>query len=231
MSSQEKREDEGGATQQEEDESPADVKVILLGDSAVGKSKLVERFLMDDYVPRQLSTFALTVFRHTAKVAEKDVVVDFWDTAGQERFTNMHPSYYHKAHVCVLVFDCTRKVTYQHLGQWYEELRRYRQCPTIVVANKIDVDYKVTRKAFAFPEKRGLPFFFCSAADGTNVVRVFEAAIKAAVEYKEKPADDFADEVVSALQYFSTSATAAGAATADGGGEDGGEEVAGGGGA
>merc|ERR1711988_207299 len=76
------------------------IKVILLGDSAVGKSKLVERFLMGGYQPQQLSTYALTLFRHEAVVQGPDgestpVDVDFWDTAGQERFNSMHPSYYH----------------------------------------------------------------------------------------------------------------------------------------
>eukprot|EP01041_Mallomonas_annulata_P016117 gene16117-33827_t len=66
-----------------------DVKIILLGDSAVGKSKLVERFLMDEYNPRQLSTYALTLFRKEMKLDNDNgriTTVDFWDTAGQESF-------------------------------------------------------------------------------------------------------------------------------------------------
>ena len=62
------------------------IKVICLGDSAVGKSKLIERFLMDGYKPQQLSTFALTLFNYNTKVGDRDVTVEFWDTAGQERF-------------------------------------------------------------------------------------------------------------------------------------------------
>jgi Rab-like protein 2 len=73
---------------------------------------------MNDYVPRQLSTYALTVFRHKGEVDGKSVEVDFWDTAGQERFASMHPSYYHRAHACILVFDVTRKVTYTNLQEW-----------------------------------------------------------------------------------------------------------------
>ena len=97
-----------------------DLKIILLGDSAVGKSKLVERFLMDEYNPRQLSTYALTLFRKVVTLEDTGEVkaVDFWDTAGQESFNRMHPSYYYRAHCCILVFDVTRKVTYQHLADW-----------------------------------------------------------------------------------------------------------------
>lgn len=115
----------GGDPQQQspavEDDLPdPDLKIILLGDSAVGKSKLVERFLMDEYNPRQLSTYALTLFRKVVTLEDSGEVktVDFWDTAGQESFNRMHPSYYYRAHCCILVFDVTRKVTYQHLADW-----------------------------------------------------------------------------------------------------------------
>ena len=127
----------------------------------------------------------------------------------------MHPTYYHQAHACVLVFDVTRKVTYKNLAVWYKELRHNRpEIPCILVANKIDgegvwltgskgcgpmclppssplpylpsplpslpspplplcaVDYKVTQKSFNFARKNHLPFYFVSASDGTNVVKV-----------------------------------------------------------
>jgi Rab-like protein 2 len=102
-----------------------DIKIILLGDSAVGKSKLMDRYLLDNYVPHQNSTFALTLYRHICKnplVPTETLEIDFWDTAGQERFLSMHPSYYHGAHCCILVFDVTRKVTYKNLEIWYQEL-------------------------------------------------------------------------------------------------------------
>src|SRR4051812_14875535 len=100
------------------------VKVILLGDSAVGKSKLVERFLMQRYVPIQMSTYALTLFKYDfVTPTGVEVDVDFWDTAGQERFATMHPAYYHEAMCCILVFDVTRKPTYKNLENWLRELR------------------------------------------------------------------------------------------------------------
>lgn len=212
-----------------------------MGDSAVGKSKLVERFLMDNYHPRQRSTYALTLYRHEEEVEEdipleegesgsgggereggggggggggsggsggegggegrrkrkRRVAVDFWDTAGQERFASMHSSYYYRADACVLVFDVTRKVTYTNLVAWYKELRQFcPNIPCICIANKIDVDYAVTSKAFAFPEKHGLPFFFVSAADGTNVVAIFQEAVRLAWAYKTRGDKDFLSEVL-----------------------------------
>ncbi|KAI9096925.1 P-loop containing nucleoside triphosphate hydrolase protein [Phlyctochytrium arcticum] len=152
-------------------DQPADLKIILLGDSAVGKSKLIERYLLDDFHPQQLSTYALTLYRHTCTypfpsdrkrssppsgTKPRKVTIDFWDTAGQERFLSMHPSYYHGAHACILVFDVGRKITYKNLDTWYDELVNHRgiTLPVIVVANKIDVDPARARKSFGFIERR-----------------------------------------------------------------------------
>lgn len=182
--------------------NPADLKIILLGDSLVGKSKLVERFLMDDYVPQTLSTYALTVFRHNAKVSGKEVKVDFWDTAGQERFNTMHQSYYYRANACILAFDVSRKNTYTNLKVWYEELQKYRKgIPVLVVANKIDMNRDVTNKTFAFASKLNLPFFFVSAAEGDNVVKVFTEAIQQGLDAKET-GGNFDDDVMEALDYL-----------------------------
>ncbi|KAM9071193.1 rab-like protein 2B isoform 5-T10 [Megaptera novaeangliae] len=197
---------------QEKYDADDNVKIICLGDSAVGKSKLVERFLMDGFQPQQLSTYALTLYKHTATVDGKTVLVDFWDTAGQERFQSMHASYYHKAHACIMVFDVQRKITYKNLSTWYTELREFRpEIPCIVVANKIDdrpmsyllstADIKMTQKSFNFARKFSLPLYFVSAADGTNVVKLFSDAIRLAVSYKQN-SRDFMDEVLQELEFW-----------------------------
>ncbi|XP_065802147.1 rab-like protein 2B isoform X2 [Muntiacus reevesi] len=237
---------------QEKYDADDNVKIICLGDSAVGKSKysavstpcldkavlrvarllspqllshvrlctamdcsspgssvhaviqtgileLMERFLMDGFQPQQLSTYALTLYKHTAVVDGKTVLVDFWDTAGQERFQSMHASYYHKAHACIMVFDVQRKITYKNLSTWYTELREFRpEIPCVVVANKID-DMKMTQKSFNFARKFSLPLYFVSAADGTNVVKLFNDAIRLAVSYKQN-SRDFMDEVLQELE-------------------------------
>ncbi|KAJ3026024.1 UNVERIFIED_CONTAM: Rab-like protein 2A [Siphonaria sp. JEL0065] len=208
-------------------EKPADIKVILLGDSAVGKSKLIERFLLNDFVPHQLSTYALTLYRHTCAHPSKkgkQLTVEFWDTAGQERFHSMHPSYYISAHACILCFDMTRKITYKNLDTWYDQLTAYRgiTVPIIIVANKVDMDPNRARKSFGFIERRreerriarkelgarvdedevDMPLFLCSASDGTNVVAAFKDAIRRAVEFKEggEVGGTFVDEILSFIR-------------------------------
>ncbi len=127
---------------------------------------------------RQLSTYALTMYRYEASQEGKDFKVDIWDTAGQECFDNLHTSYYYQANACILVFDITRKLTYQHLKKWYSELRNHcPSIPVILVANKIDVDPSVTQKQFKFATENDIPLYYVSAADGTNIVKLFNDAL------------------------------------------------------
>ncbi|XP_031995143.1 rab-like protein 2B isoform X3 [Hylobates moloch] len=100
------------------------------------------------------------------------------------------------------VFDVQRKVTYKNLSTWYTELREFRpEIPCIVVANKIDADINVTQKSFNFAKKFSLPLYFVSAADGTNVVKLFNDAIRLAVSYKQN-SQDFMDEIFQELENF-----------------------------
>jgi len=111
----------------------------------------------------------------------------------------MHPSYYYRAHACILCFDITRQATYKNLKQWYKELRSYCEgIPVVCVANKIDVDMRVTKKRFKFPSDHDMPFYFVSAADGTNVVEVFNAAVEAGWRNKTQSAD-FMTDIMSLL--------------------------------
>ncbi|CAF1045544.1 unnamed protein product [Didymodactylos carnosus] len=177
------------------------LKIICLGDSAVGKSKLLERFLVDSYKGQQHSTYALNIFKYSTKIEGKNTTVEFWDTAGQERFNNIHPSYFHQAHACIMVFDATRKITYKNLDRWYQELREARQAiPCLCAVNKIDADLNITKKSFNFPKKHDMPLYFVSAANGSNVVRLFRDAIRLAHAYKSGDSQDFIDEILRELE-------------------------------
>ena len=100
-----------------------------------------------------------------------------------------------QAQCCILVFAVIRKVTYKNLDKWYMELRQNcPNIPVICVANKIDVNHKVVSKQFKFPKKRKLPIRFVSAADGTNVAKLFKEAIQLAVTFKNSEAAD--DDII-----------------------------------
>eukprot|EP00030_Apusomonadida_sp_AF-17_P001101 a179403_21.p1 GENE.a179403_21~~a179403_21.p1 ORF type:complete len:208 (+),score=68.19 a179403_21:29-625(+) len=177
------------------------IKIILLGDSTVGKSKLVERYLMDDYKPLRDSTYALTLHEREIDVGGRKVTACYWDTAGQERFDSMHPSYYHRAHCCILVFDVTLKASYKHLSKWYTELRQFcSDIPCLLAANKIDLQPDATKKSYSFAPTNNLPFYFVSASDGTNVVRLFQDAERLGAEYRDAPPKDLHRAVLDLLE-------------------------------
>nr|XP_060161797.1 rab-like protein 2B isoform X4 [Globicephala melas] len=124
--------------------------------------------------------------------------------------SHLDPLSIRKAVEWLTVFDVQRKITYKNLSTWYAELREFRpEIPCIVVANKIDdrpmsyllstADIKMTQKSFSFARKFSLPLYFVSAADGTNVVKLFSDAIRLAVSYKQN-SRDFMDEVLQELE-------------------------------
>ena len=96
-----------------------------------------------------------------------------------------------------MVFDATRKVTYDNLKTWYNEMRSHcPHIPCMIIANKIDLDPRTTKRSYKYIEDLKVPFNFVSAADGTNVVSIFRDALDLAIEYKKNPPkDDFMAEV------------------------------------
>lgn len=130
----------------------------------------------------------------------KELIIDIWDTAGQEAFDNIHPTYYFEANAALLVFDTTRKITYKNCMKWYNEFRG--QCPStpcVLVGNKIDIDKRCIERKYNLAEKLKCPFYLVSAADGTNVVRIFEELIKIGLEHKQNPKDNYYDKVLDLL--------------------------------
>ena len=88
-------------------------------------------------------------------------------------------------------------MTYTNIKNWYKEMRHHcPYIPCIVIANKIDIDERATQRKYKFVEDLGVPFNFVSAANGTNVVKIFREALDMAVHYKDNPPeDDFMREV------------------------------------
>lgn len=129
--------------------------------------------------------------------------IDIWDTAGQESFNSLHPSYYYGAHACIMVFDATRKVTYDNLKVWYNEMRSHApHIPCLCVANKVDLDpVRIPKRSYKYIEEElKIPFNFVSAADGANVVKIFNDSLDLALNYKNNPPkDDFMAEVMDLL--------------------------------
>lgn len=160
-------------------------KILLIGDSGVGKSSLLFSFIsshLDDLAPTIGVDFKI---KHLP-VAGKKLKLTIWDTAGQERFRTLTSSYYRSAQGIMLVYDVTRRETFTNLSDvWAKEVELYstnQDCVKILVGNKVDKDSgsemterEVTREeGVALAKEYGCLFLECSAKTRANVEKCFE---------------------------------------------------------
>ncbi|BFG19950.1 hypothetical protein CerSpe_062240 [Prunus speciosa] len=153
-------------------------KLLLIGDSSVGKSCLLLRFADDSYVDSYISTIGVDFKIRTVELDGKTVKLQIWDTAGQERFRTITSSYYRGAHGIIIVYDVTEMESFNNVKQWLNEIDRYASDSVckLLVGNKCDlVENKVvdTQTAKAFADELGIPFLETSAKDSINVEQAF----------------------------------------------------------
>ncbi|XP_060575897.1 ras-related protein Rab-1A isoform X1 [Ruditapes philippinarum] len=153
-------------------------KLLLIGDSGVGKSCLLLRFADDTYTESYISTIGVDFKIRTIELDGKTIKLQIWDTAGQERFRTITSSYYRGAHGIIVVYDVTDQESFNNVKQWLQEIDRYasENVNKLLVGNKCDlttkkvVDY-TTAKEFA--DSISIPFLETSAKNATNVEQAF----------------------------------------------------------
>ncbi|XP_071454243.1 ras-related protein Rab-1A [Hetaerina americana] len=163
-------------------------KLLLIGDSGVGKSCLLLRFADDTYTESYISTIGVDFKIRTIELDEKTIKLQIWDTAGQERFRTITSSYYRGAQGIIIVYDCTDQDSFNNVKNWLEEIDRYA-CDNVnklLVGNKSDlvqkrvVEYSTAKE---YADQLGLPFLETSAKDSKNVEQAF---MTMAAEIKER---------------------------------------------
>ncbi|KAK9380465.1 ras family-domain-containing protein [Kockiozyma suomiensis] len=162
----------------------AQFKLVLLGESAVGKSSLVLRFVKDQFDDYRESTIGAAFLTQTIALDESTTIkFEIWDTAGQERYKSLAPMYYRNANCAVVVYDITQAASLDKAKSWVKELQRQAN-ENIIIAlagNKLDLDGKrqvETAAAEAYASESGLLFFETSAKSGENVTELFTAIAK-----------------------------------------------------
>lgn len=153
-------------------------KLLLIGDSGVGKSCLLLRFADDTYTETYISTIGVDFKIRTVEIDGKVIKLQIWDTAGQERFRTITSSYYRGAHGIIVVYDVTEPDTFQAVERWMSEIERFAgpEVNKMLVGNKSDmvskkqVDYSQAKE---FADSLNIPFFETSAKDNQNVEQAF----------------------------------------------------------
>jgi small GTP-binding protein len=158
-------------------------KLVLLGDSAVGKSSLVLRFVRGQFFEYQESTIGAAFLTQNVSLNDYIVKFEIWDTAGQERYHSLAPMYYRGAAAAVVVYDITNADSFGRAKSWVKELQR-QGSPNIVIAlagNKCDLASKrkvEASEATEYAKDNGLFFMETSAKTALNVEELFKAIAK-----------------------------------------------------
>jgi len=157
-------------------------KVVIIGDSGVGKSNLLSRFTRNEFHLDSKSTigveFATRSISHDGKIIKAQI----WDTAGQERYRAITSAYYRGAVGALLVYDISKRLTFENVERWLKELRTHADPSILVmlVGNKCDLKHLqavITDDAKSFAEQNNLAFIETSAMDSTNVDVAFETIL------------------------------------------------------
>ncbi|XP_051142197.1 ras-related protein RABA4d-like [Andrographis paniculata] len=153
-------------------------KVVLIGDSAVGKSQLLARFARNEFSLESKATIGVEFQTKTLIIDQKTVKAQIWDTAGQERYRAVTSAYYRGAVGAMLVYDMTKRQSFDHMARWLEELRGHadKNIVIMLIGNKCDLGTLCAvpvEDAQEFAERENLYFMETSALEATNVESAF----------------------------------------------------------
>ncbi|KAM9992472.1 hypothetical protein ACTFIY_009920 [Dictyostelium cf. discoideum] len=156
-------------------------KILLIGDSAVGKTSLLLRYSdPNNFQETSVNMTSVDYKNKNITIDGKTFNLQIWDTAGQERFRTITSSFYRGAHGVLVCYDVTDQLTYNNVGLWMQEIQRYGVfgVSRVLVGNKCDLkDRKLVNTSIAqeYADTLGIPFIETSATTGVNVEEAFMA--------------------------------------------------------
>uniref|UniRef100_A0A7S1ERB5 Uncharacterized protein n=1 Tax=Timspurckia oligopyrenoides TaxID=708627 RepID=A0A7S1ERB5_9RHOD len=157
-------------------------KVVLIGDSGVGKSNLLSRFTRNEFNLESKSTIGVEFATRSIQVDGKVIKAQIWDTAGQERYRAITSAYYRGAVGALLVYDISKKPTFENISRWLKELKDHADSNIVImlVGNKSDLQHLravTTEEGSKFSAGNSLSFIETSALDASNVNEAFTSIL------------------------------------------------------
>ncbi|XP_061646484.1 ras-related protein Rab-23 isoform X1 [Phyllopteryx taeniolatus] len=185
---------QGGATMLEEDMEVA-IKVVVVGNGAVGKSSMIQRYCKGVFTKDYKKTIGVDFLERQIIVNDEDVRLMLWDTAGQEEFDAITKAYYRGAQACVLVFSTTDRDSFLAIDNWKEKIEaEVGDIPTVLVQNKIDLLEESVIKneeAEGLAKRLKFRFYRASVKEDLNVTEVFKyLAEKYLQQLKQQTAEE-----------------------------------------
>jgi len=159
-------------------QSPFVIKLLLIGDSGVGKSCLLLRFAEDSFAPSFITTIGIDYKIRTVELDGKKIKLQIWDTAGQERFRTITTAYYRSAMGVLLVYDVTDDKSFANIKNWIRNIEQHavENINKVLVGNKCDlVDKRIidTARGKALADEFKIAFYETSAKNSINVEDAF----------------------------------------------------------
>ncbi|VVB03196.1 unnamed protein product [Arabis nemorensis] len=178
-------------------------KIVIIGDSAVGKSNLLTRYARNEFNPNSKATIGVEFQTQSMVIDGKEVKAQIWDTAGQERFRAVTSAYYRGAVGALVVYDITRSSTFENVGRWLDELNTHSDTTVakMLIGNKCDLESiraVSVEEGKSLAESEGLFFMETSALDSTNVKTAFEMVIReiySNISRKQLNSDSYKEEL------------------------------------
>lgn len=174
------------------------LKVIILGDSGVGKTSLMNQYVNKKFTAQYKATIGADFLTKEVMIDDRHVTMQIWDTAGQERFQSLGVAFYRGADCCVLVYDVTSQQSFRNLESWRDEFliqaspRNPEEFPFVLLGNKVDLENRavgVKRAQQWCQSKNNIPYFETSAKEGINVEQAFcTIATNALAQEADSPA-------------------------------------------
>jgi len=167
-------------------------KILLLGDSSVGKTCFLMRYSDNTFQEIHMSTIGLDYKLKNVQLDDGKIVkIQIWDTAGQDRFRSITKNYYKGAHGIILIYDVTSRKTYENIKNWVTQIKEEvsEKVTIILVGNKIDDEKNrkvTTEEGQNIAKECGLDFFETSAKSGVNIDSTFNELVKKTVEKYSK---------------------------------------------
>ena len=158
-------------------------KMILIGDSGVGKSNILLKYLKNEFQQNTKATVGVEFGTKTVEIDNKKIKVQIWDTAGQERYRSITNAYYKGAKGAFIVYDITRKGSFENIDKWIEDLKSNgdKNVSIMLIGNKSDLEDKrevQTDEGIKKSEESKVAFLETSALNGENVAKAFEQIIE-----------------------------------------------------
>ncbi len=186
------------------------IKILTLGDTTVGKTSIVLQYTTQKYNTQILSTIGVDFKSKVINIDNNKVKMLIWDTAGEERFRNIASQYYYGADGALLIFDITKKSSFERIVYWINELsqkKNINELGLLLVGNKIDLEKErqvQKEEAERFAKENNLKYYEVSAAKNINIDNMMLDIIKQCISnIQKRDSDAFRDSINDAYQIIS----------------------------